>query len=302
MQRKFPIDSRAGWVESMHASDINVCIPIEDISVGPFVYSPIKCSRHISTPSLGKSKLMDEILAVSTRSGSRNQKIRESCENLRQDFATIHHDHDKRVGIDPNRRFCRTPGPYLINESILSHMSTDGKILTHSVNFGPKSIPFGERNDFKVALPEYDPQYESDIIRSSSRLVTIPKTTRFRHYDIQQKSRTESELENERKLNENSDQIVNSSRPNSSSQKVQANTGTSNGVSIVKINVKKKQEMKFIVPSSYSTIKAKEISLTPKIINDTIRSNMFNKLYSIPRNYQSQKVDSSIAERIRPYT
>jgi hypothetical protein len=100
----------------------------------------------------------------------------------RQESATAFHDHDRRVGLDPNRRFCRNEGPAgqgLAHDSLLLAHTTRGVQVPAKVNFGPEDVPFGERGGpVRPALPTYFPNYDSPVVKKSLHLNKIHQSDR----------------------------------------------------------------------------------------------------------------------------
>lgn len=169
--RNFPIDGRASWVEKQHRGPDNMCVPLENYQCGPGTYSPDLAGhlkRHISTPSLGKSGTVAlEILNTTTPVAQRrNTNLQQAAPDERTEFTTIFHDHHKRMGLDPTLRFCKTPSSNVTYENPLEYISTDGLRKVHKVNFGgPPDIPFGERLETKVAMPDYDVKINSIVVK-----------------------------------------------------------------------------------------------------------------------------------------
>lgn len=97
----------------------------------------------------------------------------------RSEFMTIFHEHDRREPLDPNRRFTVTPGPYLAHDNILHTISgVSGPSTVHSLSFGPNNKPFGSRNTVKKALPDYNVNYDGEMLRHHVTLGTFPKSKR----------------------------------------------------------------------------------------------------------------------------
>lgn len=317
-----------------HVGADNVCVPIEDISVGPMRYIPQIMSRHVSTPSLGRSRLMDEVMSTPMRSLHSRSQLRAgdstfsfpgegslSPQSFKNEFTTVFHEHGSKMAIDPNRRYCATPGPLLSHEPILSHIAIDGKYEAPGLSFGLPTMPFGERIETKLALPDYDIKYDSEVVTKRVPMGKILKSIRFKHYekahiDSHQK-RTQLQIDS---VDHGADAAENDvsvcSRDHSRSYAssslsgqsqiagYSSNSAKSSLVTKVKIKLKPAPEVpKFAVPRIYSRIKAEDITLTPKLINETVKANLFHKLYAMPRQYHSQHVvPVKIAEKIKNYS
>lgn len=216
-RRAYPLNSRTSWVEQRHHK--GSLVYAENRVLGPGEYSPQKVgtqARHISSPTLAQRTRLPQYGRAEARSidpydpfNSRLSLDREThllhhgkdrgagsytiVDDValskhgvsfyeRQESATVFHDHDRRVGLDPNRRFCRNEGPAgqgLAHDSLLFAHTTSGVQVPAKVSFGPEDVPFGERGGpVKPALPTYFPNYDSPVVRKSLHLNKIHQSDR----------------------------------------------------------------------------------------------------------------------------
>ena len=192
-RRAFNIDSRTVWVEQQNIKDM--IIPKDNFPLGPGEYSPsFPAERHISTPKLGSNRrLIDQFLPFKSRIVRDDSTIIDvpfsKSKSYSTDFKsrgdqmTIFHDHSTRQPLDPNKRFCKTPGCELPLDSLLGPIPTsDGLKKPTQVVFSKYEA---ERNPTRKALPSYDIKYDSDVLKKTTALGTIPKATRFREMMIE---------------------------------------------------------------------------------------------------------------------
>jgi hypothetical protein len=176
-RRAFPLDSRSVWIEQQIVHQ--VLLPKENLPIGPSEYSPEKPQRHITTPVLGKYRgpadhFRNFNSSVSTRSLSPNGRSPVREEN--SEYTTIFHHHENRNPYDPKLNFGPTPGPYLAHDSVLAPKSVHGTNTVHTLEFGNN---FADRNPTKKALPDYDINYDSLQTRKAPVLTTFPKSKRI---------------------------------------------------------------------------------------------------------------------------
>lgn len=193
-RRAFALDSRAVWVEQQHRNQI--CLPRDNLPNGPADYSPNFIERHVSTPNLAGSRShfapFQSHLSVQTplsNSGVKQSVTNKLARSLastnpdgrasRTEFKTIFHDYDERQPLDPKLSFYNAPGASLTHESMLRARTFDGVREVGKVHFGRDDLPFGERNEYRKALPEYNVNYDSYHIRSKPHLGSISKSKRI---------------------------------------------------------------------------------------------------------------------------
>ena len=297
-RRAFPLDSRTVWIEQQIIHQ--VLIPKDNLPIGPAEYSPKILERHITTPVLGKFRgpadhfrnfhSGSSIRSLSPQSRrSASPKIREE----RSDHATIFHDHDIRQPLDPKLRFCATPGPYLSQNPALSSTSVHGVDEVHNTSdFGHNDIPFGQRLPTKKALPDYEVNYDSLQVRKAPTLTTIPKSKRIY---IPKKGDPPCPLEGEHR-------VIERERPRSSSPKrsqsppFQPNKSMGEMsvlewrcslVKLPKLKTRAPPKIHFLTESYKREKKKMPVMLTPKVVKEKARVNLFDHILAIPRSHRS---------------
>jgi hypothetical protein len=185
-QRAFGLDSRTVWVEQQMVR--SVCLPKENLPLGPGEYNPKNPTfdRNISTPFVGKRELfpsdykpfMSSVWSAEVSEGGRHQSGRhgdkgKSLGGSRSDHRTVFHDNDMRQPLDPNQRFCETPGPTLGHGHILdSTNKSDGRYKAHTIHLDKnKSARFTDPEP----VNEYDPQYGSKHLVRRTKEQFVPK-------------------------------------------------------------------------------------------------------------------------------
>lgn len=314
-RRAFALDSRAVWVEQSHESlgsvrrspfrkcsngddfhNESVCIvPRDNYAIGPGDYSPERISRHISTPNLGGSQGVPKQLKLQfglhTRTGSsKNDRFSYKVSddlflpgqaNMRKENVTIFHENDRRQSLDPKLRFCSTPGPQLGHESLLESTQFDGKKKSRSVVLGPDNIPFGERNETKLALPSYDIMYESMQLRPKPKLGVMTKHDRVLALD---EGRVPVYEEDKPKIN-----YLPPQRPRSIPTKKPV---------LKSLNA---EPLSFDT-SAYKNLKRPELlEISPGTINNLLKHNIFGAMLRVPKQHKTQIIESRVATRVRSY-
>lgn len=190
--RAFGLDSRTVWVEQQIYH--GMILPKDNFHLGPNEYKPRfqpSIDRHVSTPKLGTRRLIDQFTpfqsGISIRqSASYDGPFSKSTtshpiETDKWDQRTIWHDYDKRQPLDPNKKFCKTPGSQLPLDSGLGpNPYCDGVQRPSSVLFSKFE---DDRNPVRLALPSYNIKYDSEVIRRRTRLGKISKSLRFVNHD-----------------------------------------------------------------------------------------------------------------------
>lgn len=242
------------------------------------------------------------------------------------DMKTIFHNAHERLAYDPNLQFCDTPSPNLTHQSILNTLRHDGKHTVRSVVMGPDDIPFGERcgDDIKIALPDYNVNYDSKYLRPSIKLSKISKTLRFK---TSEERRTDSERHPE---TFGSSTISNASSRGAEKKKSIDNNNNNDrgedddedfiefkfkapkaheeedrrhgkkGIKMPSLKFKKKLVMEFDSSCYDRNPKQKEtLNLTPQKINKEIRKNQFLSILFVPHLYKSRSIESAVNRKIR---
>jgi hypothetical protein len=189
-------------------------------------------------------------------------------------------------------------------------VKSDGITETKTVPFSPQFVPFGDRIPTKQALPTYDPKYESPYIRSAVKQGTFDKSKRIEiPTTTTSSSATEDKREEEQQLNDsthidnNSSTIRTYSTVSSPSRKL----NNSSTVSSINFNDKPMSMYEYrcsLVPlpklkmrhpevmvfdaSSYKLDKDRRpISLTPNVVKQKAKVQLYDKILSIPRRHKS---------------
>lgn len=206
-RRAFPLNSRTSWVEQQHYK--GSVVYRDNLVLGPAEYSPTTRhnARHVGTPTLSQRSrvsLVDAFnpfssqLSVATPGrgggcGHNSYSIVDDALLLpgqtfydKSEAATRFHDHDRRMGTDPHRRFCPTPGASLTHDSLLLTRSVSGISTPARVHFGPDDIPFGDRAVVKASGPSYSPDYDSKCISKYVKLSKISPSARKTFADLDQ--------------------------------------------------------------------------------------------------------------------
>ena len=223
-----------------------------------------------------------------------------------RDFSSVFHNDESRHGLDPNQIFCPTPGTYLGPQKLSKVVKSDGITETKTVPFSPQFVPFGDRIPTKQALPTYDPKYESPYIRSAVKQGTFDKSKRIEIPT--NSSATEDKKEEEQQLNDstlidnNSSTIRTYSTVSSPSRKLNSSTVSSINfndkpmsmyeyrcslVPLPKLKMRHPEVMIFDA-SSYKLDKDRRpISLTPNVVKQKAKVQLYDKILSIPRRHKS---------------
>jgi hypothetical protein len=293
-RRAFPLDSRTVWIEQQIVHQ--VLLPKDNLAVGPAEYSPKILERHITTPVLGKFrgpadhfrgfKSTNSLRSNSPQSRrSVSPKVREE----RSEYSTIFHDHDIRQPLDPKLRFCPTPGPYLSQDPALTSTSVYGVSEVHNTSdFGHHDIPFGDRMKYKTALPDYNVNYDSLQVKKAPILTTIPKSKRIH---IPKKGDPPCPLESDHRERPRSSSPKRSQsppyRPNKSMGEMSVLEWRCSLVKLPKLKTREPPKIHFMTQSYKREKKKMPVMLTPKVVKERARVNLFEHILAIPRSHRS---------------
>lgn len=328
-RRAYPLNSRASWVEQTHHH--GNCVYVENRVLGPAEYSPKRANeRHVGSPSLeqrsrrpqygNKSKFIepDDVFS-SNLSIDRCIHPRQSAERPhspgsytivddvvlqrdgsfyeRTEAATVFHDYDKRLALDPNRRYCATPGNGLAHDSLLLTHSTSGITVPTKVHFGPEDIPFGERCPVKAALPTYFPDFDSNALCRTVKLSKISPTARKTFADMvilkslrEEQPESPIVLRNTRERREYA-ALRSPTSPLALSLKPSP-------VRMPILRTRKPPPMKFD-SSCYKVLTKDQVELNPKSIARLAQVGLFSELLTQKRHYDSALLHSRITEKIK---
>jgi hypothetical protein len=229
----------------------------------------------------------------------------------RSESATVFHDHDRRLGLDPNRRFCPTPGQGLSHDSLLLVHTHSGLSSPSKVVFGPDDIPFGERNSVRPAGPVYNPDWDSKQIKPTIKLSKISPSERKTYLDLQiARSRKEEEgrpdsphakpsLHGSTISSAPATDGARSHKPTQQQQQQQQQQPSAvSPIRMPALRSRKPPTLRFD-SSCYKALAPERVELNPKNIKKLARVGIFNELLAQRREYDSAKMKSLISEKIR---
>ena len=218
-----------------------------------------------------------------------------ATDRTRSDFATIFHEHDIRQPLDPNKRFCATPGPYLGPESMLRHVNTDGIQVSKRIHFGPNTVPFGERNKYKKAGGTYDVQYDSLHVRPKPKFGPFLKSARVLKLgiDCSDDKRTPSPAPRS-----SSPPDAFSIASEDYSIRPFTNSYRASLVPLPKIKTKAPPRLHFDDSSYTNARKGAHHDLTPSYIKKEARIELFSSIATIPRKHMSTAYPTKIKKQI----
>lgn len=306
-RRAFPLDSRTVWVEQQIRHQ--VLLPKDNLPIGPAEYAPKLFERHVSTPVLGKYRGpadhfrgFHSSLSLSTP-GQRSGLSRSPERSVeRKESVTIFHNHDQRDPLDPKLRFDPTPDPYLSHNSALSSKDVFGiHQVKDTLPFGPDDVPFGERNPIKKALPTYEVNYDSRQIRPNPKLTSFSKSKRIyipkkgekpfpgSHDEDdaadQGRSRSQSPIMGRRGMSgSRSRSPLNQSQ---SLENMSVFQMRCNLVVLPKLKTRRPPELRFNAASYRKDKRKMPILLTPKVVKEKAKVNLFKNILTIPRPHKS---------------
>ena len=288
--------------------------------LGPAEYSPQRgiLERHIGTPTLSQRSqvsLVDSFspfksqLTMSTpgntlyNGGPHNSLYTIVDDALAHQFyertesATIFHDHDRRMGLDPNRRFCATPGPSLTHDSLLYTHSTSGISIPPTVHFGPDDIPFGDRTATVPAGPVYHPDYDSKHVRPTPKLSKISPSERRTFADLDLMRTLKSEQpESPTVVKMRTD--LRDAPPSPLAQAAAMLRPKYSPVRMPILRTRKPPALSFDT-SCYKAQAREQVELNPRSIDKLAKVGIFNEIMTQKRQYESKHMESKISEKIK---
>lgn len=312
-RRAFPLDSRTVWVEQVLVNES--LVPKDNLPLGPGEYNSKILENHISTPSLGSrrvehfSPFISRVSVRTPQDASHNISSSASMSQIsslatknafsptRSDFTTIFHEHDIRQPLDPNRRFCVTPGSYCGPESLLRHVNTDGIQETKRIHFGSNTVPFGERNKYKMAGPTYDIKFDSLQVRPKLKFGPFLKSARV--------LKLGNECSDDRRTStspcsRSSQGSPSSFRNNNSEVKTFSNSYRAALVPLPKLKSKAPKPILFDASSYTNKHSRLDVhDLTPSYIKKEARIELFSSIVKIPRKHVSTPFESRIRRQLR---
>lgn len=290
-------------------------LPRDNLPLGPGEYTPQLFDRHISTPSLGRSREPANRFqsTYSSRSPSRrSQSPPKNSESVVGDsyseFKTIHHFNDERQPFDPKNKFCATPGPLLGPDDALHSTSVLGSHHVPNTVHMNTEPPKDGRFPIKKALPCYDVRYDSLQVRPTARYGTFSKDKRI-YIPLAGDSATQPSS-----TEDNNDEIMQrsrspgASRSPSSSRNSRSPAGRASTaempyrsitearcalVRLPKLKTKAPPVLHFRDTSYKNDRLAKPLDLTPSLVNKKAYTHLFDKYLAIPRKHKSSSYHQS---------
>lgn len=316
-RRAFPLNSRSSWVEQQHYK--GSVVYRDNLVLGPAEYSPTNRhnSRHVGTPTLSQRSRVSLVDAfnpfgsklsmatpgrVGGGAGHNSYSIVDDAQLLpgqayfdRQESATIFHDHDRRMGTDPHRRFCPTPGASLPHDSLLLTRSISGISVPATVHFGPDDVPFGDRaGPVKPAGPCYSPDYDSKYNSKYVKLSKISPSARKTFADMDQLNALKRDQPDSPVIAKLRADARASSPPTSL---LRANIKPS-PVRMPILRTRKPPALSFD-HSCYHAKALSTVELNPAAIDRLAKVGLFNSIMTTKRQYDSATLPSKISGKIR---
>jgi hypothetical protein len=172
-------------------------------------------------------------------------------------------------------------------------LSIAGVKSVAKVNFGgPDNIPFGERVQYKTALPDYFVNYNSKHLRKDPRLSTISPTIRFKHYATKypEKDFVGNSFTDASVVRGGCSPATSSSPLDQTAHQPSLSPIKRPYISKSVIRVRTFQQFCFDA-SSYDKLRKPEAgTLCPSLINKQIKINNFGGVLKVPKLYSSSKL------------
>lgn len=286
-KRAFPLESRAVWVEQQI---VKSCIlPRDNLYIGPGEYDVRPPTNHISSPVMQPPYTADDFHPFRGSTAGSNRRYRGKQKRpytmstdlgglsaSRVEYASIFHDHDQRVAIDPSRRHFISQAPMLPQDDLLHAHLHDGIKKPVGVIMASQKY---QRPPVTQSNPDADPQFNSEVVAPRQKLGIMSKADRkdcfpdYQDFSVPQRS-----------------PVSKITTPSHKSQ------------------YKPKRSCKFPEPlpkmqfdsSCYQkTRKPAPATLTPTYINQQAKISFFNGVVLKPRSYQSRKLSSALGDRIK---
>jgi hypothetical protein len=157
----------------------------------------------------------------------------------------------------------------------LRTVTYDGVVNTSRIHFGPADIPFGERNEYRTAMPEYEVKYDSKHIKPvahlgsfsrNKRVIKIGTTSYYDQHEAPAASR---------------------SPKRGDGTKMSVYELRCSLVPLPKLKTRRPEQLSFDT-SSYRTARTSEpLDLHPTAINRVASVHLFDGLVAIPRQHVS---------------
>lgn len=306
-RRAFALDSRTVWVEQQIV--MNGIVSKDNLFVGPMDYDPHIPERHVPVTTIARPKTVDTFhpyrgntggsAGLSKRgSGKLKTKKKKKSDyqeplgdirgtlgaNSRSEYVTPFSDHDKRMPIDPSRRYYITDKPALpVDPFLHSRFHCDGArgpVQSGSV-IGKDNT---ERLRVKPAMPQSDSVYHTDTPLVNKRPIhgkiypeAVTKNPPQKYDKASQEARAEKKAEEEAK-------------------------GVVAGHKTVErppMRLRKQPVLEFDASCYQLNKKEGGVNMTPQLSKNKAKVNVFQGMITTKLGYKSKKIESPLAERVR---
>jgi len=231
-------------------------------------------------------------------------------DTFKKEGATIFHEHDRRMGIDPYQRRYPTPGCYLNHESLLKSTSAFAGVrnMTNTVHMGPDDIPYGERMEVRPAAPgDYRPEvsHDSKFMRKMPLQSKISPAERKTYFDIQAREieiqsgvvnvQTERKAERIADIPPTYSDIAIQARAEAEYKRLRISQ-----IKMPKLNTRKPPTLTFDA-SCYTNAKkeASELALHPASLKKEAKIDLFSEYLTLPRKHQGHRVPSRLSDKVK---
>ena len=229
---------------------------------------------------------------------------------FKKEGATIFHEHDRRMGLDPNRRTCPTPGSYLNHDSLLKSTSAFSGVreMPSTVRMGPDDIPFGERTEVRPAAPgDYRPDicYDSKHMRKKCLQLKISPTDRKTYFDIQAReieiqAGVISPVQEHKNIRKEAKKAIYSDIAKQARIEAQIKENRIKSIKMPLLRTKKPPGYEFDA-SCYSNAKkeAVDLPLNPASLKRAAKIDIFNDYLTLPRKHQGHRLESRLSDKVK---
>lgn len=306
-RRAFALDSRTVWVEQQIV--MNGIVSKDNLFVGPMDYDPRIPERHVPVTTIARPKTVDTFhpyrgntggtAGLSKRGSSKlkTKKTKKKSEyqeplgdirgtlgaNSRSEFVTVFSDHDKRMPIDPSRRYYITDKRALpVDPFLHSRFHCDGArgpVQSGSV-MGKDSA---ERLRVKPAMPQSDSVYQTDTPLVNKR-------------PLYGKIFPEAFTKNSPKKY---DKESKDARAVKKAEKEAKGVPGQKTVERPPLRLRKQPVLEFDASCYELNKKEGGVNMTPLLSRNKAKVNVFHGMMTTKLGYKSKNIDSPLAERVR---
>ena len=228
----------------------------------------------------------------------------------KKEGASIFHEHDRRMAIDPHQRTTPTPGCYLNHDSLLKSTSAFSGVrdLPSTVKMGPDDIPFGERVDVRAAAPgDYRPDlcYDSKFLRKQTKLIKISPAERRTYFDLQAReleiqAGVISPVQEHKKIRQAESTTVHSDIAIQARAESQAKHDRIKSIRMPILRTRKPPTLEFD-SSCYALAKktAVDLPLNPASLRKEAKIDLFNDYLTLPRKHQGHRLTSRLTDKVK---